>query len=397
MAISYEDRMFGLLTERLTGGPDETGGPEEAGHVVPLSAQGAVVKAAGRPDVRVTMKAAAVSVKDVEDFEREVESAGGHGIICGEDCAVAQRSAVGFRLIKPGGGFVFHLANVGDDADMLVEYLRVIYGLESRRSDGSVRSGMRAGEYDELLTTGVRWVQEICKRYVDKVEVTKVAMTMGVAKAAMEAGLRAVYDISLLLPREGVLSSPVGCAGHAVPGVVKAGAPPRSATASAARGYILIRGLAGVDGVKGDGGDEVRQYMCKWCKGVSATDGDVKSHIKTCGLRKVALGYATQSQAGRFAAATTEGGLTAPCAHSGAVLSGTLCHASRAQLSTPKAQGVALLSAPTVRACALDFAQDEATVASEATVGHSTSSVRVPVLSTSVVSSQPDHQSCCSY
>ena len=272
MAISYEDRMFGLLTERLTGGPDETGGPEEAGHVVPLSAQGAVVKAAGRPDVRVTMKAAAVSVKDVEDFEREVESAGGHGIICGEDCAVAQRSAVGFRLIKPGGGFVFHLANVGDDADMLVEYLRVIYGLESRRSDGSVRSGMRAGEYDELLTTGVRWVQEICKRYVDKVEVTKVAMTMGVAKAAMEAGLRAVYDISLMLPREaghvvplstaslcahavGVLSSPLGCAGHVggtvacvapgvevstatAGGVVKAGAPPRCA-------FFAIKRLSG--------------------------------------------------------------------------------------------------------------------------------------------------------
>ena len=384
MANSYGDRMFAFLTERLTGGPDESG------HVEILSPQGAVVKAAGRPDVRVTMKAEAVSMKDVEDFEGEVASAGGHGIICGVDCAVAQRSAVGFRLIKPGGGFVFHLANVGDDADMVVEYLRVIYGLESRR--GAHRLVCK-GEYDEVLTTGVRWVQEICKRYVDRVEVTKVARTMGAAKAAMEAGLRAVYDISLMLPREAT-------APGVAEGVVKAEAPPRSASAtlSAARGYIVFRGLAGCDGVKDDGGDgEVRQYMCKWCKGVSATDGDVTSHIKTCGLRKVALGYATQSQAGRFAAATTEGGLTAPCAHSGAVLSGTLCHASRAQLSTPKAQGVALLSAPTVRACALDFAQDEATVASEATVGHSTSSVRVPVLSTSVVSSQPDHQSCCSY
>ena len=294
-----------------------------------------VVKAAGRPDVRVTMKTAAVSVKDVEDFEREVASAGGHGIICGEDCVVAQRSAVGFRLIKPGGGFVFHLANVGDDADMVVEYLRVIYGLESRRSDSSVRSGMRAGEYDELLTTGVRWVKDICRRYVDRVEVMKIARTMGEAKAAMEAGLRAVYDISLLLPREGVLSSPVGCAGHAVPGVVKAGAPPRSATASAARGYILIRGLAGSDGVKGDGGDEVRQYMCKWCTGVHASDGDVKSHIKMCGLRKVALGYA--------------------------------------QLSTPKAcaldfaQGGALLSAPMVPA-----RESGTSAASEAVRGAST-------------------------
>ena len=239
------------------------GGPDEA--------QGVVVKAAGRPDVRVTMKAEAVSMKDVEDFEGEVASAGGHGIICGVDCAVAQRNAVGFKLL-PGGGFVFHLANVGDDADMVVEYLRVIYGLEARRGDSSVRTGMRAGEYDELLTTGVRWVQEICKRYVDKVEVTKVAMTMGVAKAAMEAGLRAVYDISLMLPREaghvvplstaslcahavGVLSSPLGCAGHVggtvacvapgvevstatAGGVVKAGAPPRCA-------FFAIKRLSG--------------------------------------------------------------------------------------------------------------------------------------------------------
>ena len=279
MANSYGDRMFAFLTERLTGGPDESG------HVEILSPQGAVVKAAGRPDVRVTMKAEAVSMKDVEDFEGEVASAGGHGIICGVDCAVAQRSAVGFRLIKPGGGFVFHLANVGDDADMVVEYLRVIYGLESRR--GAHRLVCK-GEYDEVLTTGVRWVQEICKRYVDRVEVTKVARTMGAAKAAMEAGLRAVYDISLMLPREAT-------APGVAEGVVKAEAPPRSASAtlSAARGYIVFRGLAGCDGVKDDGGDgEVRQYMCKWCKGVSATDGDVKRHIKVCGLRKVALDFA---------------------------------------------------------------------------------------------------------
>ena len=95
-------------------------------------------------DVVVAMKAAAVSMKDVEDFERQVAAADGHGIMCTAVGKVARRDAVDFRQLS-SGGYVWYLAEVGYDVGAVVGLVGEVYGMDERMDFGDrLRARVRA-------------------------------------------------------------------------------------------------------------------------------------------------------------------------------------------------------------------------------------------------------------
>ena len=98
---------------------------------------------------------------------------GAHGIMCSLGSKVVQHSDVDV-IVLPSGQFAFYLADVGEDVDTVVAFVRVIYGLDE---------GMMAGDDDGggggvRLTVGeVRRAQEVCRGYAEKVKVLKAGMT----------------------------------------------------------------------------------------------------------------------------------------------------------------------------------------------------------------------------
>ena len=160
MATSYSGSVFEMLTERLSG---------HGGAVMPWGVCGdaRVVRAAGKRDVVVAMRAAAVSMKDVEDFERQVAAADGHGIMCNAVGKVARRDAVDFRQLS-SGGYVWYLA-VGYDVGAVVGLVGETYGQggeeglqggEGERRDGEGEEGRGAVRLCEQEQCECEWGRE---------------------------------------------------------------------------------------------------------------------------------------------------------------------------------------------------------------------------------------------
>ena len=142
-----------------------------------------LVKKAGRRDVRIEVKnfEKAVPAKDVEKFERDLMQTGAHGIMCSLGSKIVQHSDVDM-IVMPNGRFAFYLANVGEDADTVATFIRVLHGL-----DGATAGGVGEQGGVRLTVEEVRWAQEVCKGYVEKVKVLK---------ASMSEALRVLTDIN---------------------------------------------------------------------------------------------------------------------------------------------------------------------------------------------------------
>ena len=174
-----EDRIFELLADKL---------PRREGFVLERTAGVAracdlLVKKAGRRDVRIEDKnfEKAVPAKDVEKFERDLMQTGAHGIMCSLGSKIVQHSDVDM-IVMPSGRFAFYLANIGEDADTVATFIRVLHGLDEATAGGE---GEQAGV--QLTVEEVRRAQEVCKGYVEKVKVLK---------ASMSEALRVLADIN---------------------------------------------------------------------------------------------------------------------------------------------------------------------------------------------------------
>ena len=76
-----------------------------------------------------------VGVRDVEKFERDLMQTGAHGIMCSLNSGIVQHDSVDFvRLLN--GRFAFYLADVGEDADIVMKILRMIYKLDELSGGG---------------------------------------------------------------------------------------------------------------------------------------------------------------------------------------------------------------------------------------------------------------------
>ena len=172
-----EDRIFELLADKLPRreGLERTAGVARACDLL--------VKKAGRRDVRIEDKnfEKAVPAKDVEKFERDLMQTGAHGIMCSLGSKIVQHSDVDM-IVMPSGRFAFYLANIGEDADTVATFIRVLHGLDEATAGGE---GEQAGV--QLTVEEVRRAQEVCKGYVEKVKVLK---------ASMSEALRVLADIN---------------------------------------------------------------------------------------------------------------------------------------------------------------------------------------------------------
>ena len=176
----YKDRMFALLVERLAWRDGFTlcrsGGLDGRDDVL--------IRNVGQHDVYVRMKDSAVTTADVEKFEQDIEKAT-RGIMCTLDGKIAKRSAVDFRRLW-GSGFVFYLANVNHDVDLVVAFLKVIYGMDERTAGGDATG--------ELRKADVLKAKSVCKAYMKNDDE---------GKAARLEGLRELWDSTPLLPPGG--------------------------------------------------------------------------------------------------------------------------------------------------------------------------------------------------
>ena len=98
-----------------------------------------VIEKLRRRSVRVVLKDAAVTREDVSEFESDTSRSDCHGIMCMSESKVAHRNFIDFRRL--GDTYAFYLVNVGDDADTVVAFVRVLYGFDDRK--GSDPSGER--------------------------------------------------------------------------------------------------------------------------------------------------------------------------------------------------------------------------------------------------------------
>ena len=91
-----------------------------------------LIKRLGHCDVRLEVKnfASSVPTKDVDKFERDLLSKSAHGIMCSLGSKIVQHGDVDMSQL-PNGRLAFYLANVGEDVDVVVTFLHVIYKLDA--------------------------------------------------------------------------------------------------------------------------------------------------------------------------------------------------------------------------------------------------------------------------
>ena len=204
-------------------------------------------------DVVVAMKAAAVSMKDVEDFERQVAAADGHGIMCTAVGKVARRDAVDFRQLS-SGGYVWYLAEVGYDVGAVVGLVGEVYGMDERM------------DFGDRLRARVRAVKKAYRVERENVEMGRARRDEGLWGCASKGSASATGGGST--SANGGESVANGGGG--------ASASKKTVKVRTVRGYVLIK----VDGE--------RRYECAGCKAVRASGEDMRKHLRTCvGGRKV--------------------------------------------------------------------------------------------------------------
>ena len=163
--------MFAMLAQRFKM---KDGYTLERGHDT------VVIEKLRRRSVRVVLKDAAVTREDVSEFESDTSRSDCHGIMCMSESKVAHRNFIDFRRLA-SGGYAFYLVNVGDDADTVVAFVRVLYGFEDRRDDDT--SG-------ERLKNDVEWAESACKKERDRVREVVAA-----AKYEKIETLRELWDV----------------------------------------------------------------------------------------------------------------------------------------------------------------------------------------------------------
>ena len=91
-----------------------------------------LIKRLGHCDVRLEVKnfASSVPTKDVDKFERDLLATNAHGILCSLGSKIVQHGDVDMSQL-PNGRLAFYLANVGEDVDVVVTFLHVIYKLDA--------------------------------------------------------------------------------------------------------------------------------------------------------------------------------------------------------------------------------------------------------------------------
>ena len=144
-ARNYRDILPDLLARRLV---------RRDGFILGRDRGNLVIEKLRRRNVCVVMKDSAVTKEEVESFEHDMWLTTGHGIMCTREGKVAHRSFVDFRRVSTDR-YAVYLVNVGDDADTVVMFLKVLYGFDNRRREhGSL----------ELQKNEIVLIKSICKK-----------------------------------------------------------------------------------------------------------------------------------------------------------------------------------------------------------------------------------------
>ena len=167
---SYRDRMHSRLTLRLK---------KADGHTLECGHDTVVIEKLGRRSIRVVLKDAAVTREDVSRFDVDTSRSGCHGIMCTSESKVAHPNFIDFRRL--GDTYAFYLVNVGDNADTVVAFVRVLYGFDDMK--GSDPSG-------EQLKKDVENIKKACKTERD---IVREAVALG--KYEKMKVLQTMYDI----------------------------------------------------------------------------------------------------------------------------------------------------------------------------------------------------------
>ena len=132
-----------------------------------------LIKRNGRCDVRIEVKnfTSPVPTKDVDKFERDLMATSAHGIMCSIGSKIVQHGDVGMSQL-PNGRLAFYLSNVGEDVDVVVTFLHVIYKLDAITA-ATTDNAAAAVPGLKLPESTVRLAQDLLKGHVEKTRAMK--------------------------------------------------------------------------------------------------------------------------------------------------------------------------------------------------------------------------------